>query len=118
MTIPDKLKVAFDDPENGWVGLTVSREGGRVTINASYTPSGSFLDLTDVLYNLFQYSGEAKVIWHSGPLEYELRFAREGGVMRLGVYEYPDHLRGAGRGNCSLRRLGHAGGFASRSGGR
>src|SRR4051812_38845191 len=106
MTIPDKLKVVFDDPENGWVGLTIAHEGERVTINASYTPSDSFLDLADALYNLFQYSGEAKVIWHSGPLEYELRFAKEGDVVRFGVYEYPDHLRDAGRGELFFEASG------------
>jgi hypothetical protein len=104
--MPDKLKVAFDDPEHGWVGLTFSRGGESATIVASYTPSDSFLDLTDALYNLSQYSGEAKVIWHSGPTEYELRFAKEGGVIRLAALEYPDHLRDAGRGELFFEASG------------
>ena len=54
MGMPDKLKVAFDDPEHGWVGLTLSRGGESVTITASYTPSDSFLDLTNALHNLFR----------------------------------------------------------------
>ncbi len=72
----DRLKVAFDDPKHGWVGLTLSRGSESVTIITSYTPSDSFLDLANALYNLFLYSGEAKVIWHSGSTEYELRFSR------------------------------------------
>jgi hypothetical protein len=96
--MPDRLKVAFDDPEHGWVVLTLSRGSESVTIIASYTPSDSFLDLANALYNLFQYSGEAQVVWHSGSTEYELCFAREGEVVRLEAYEYSSHLRGDGRG--------------------
>jgi hypothetical protein len=104
--MPDKLKVAFDDPEHGWVGLTFRRGDESVTITASYTPSDSFLDLTNALYNLFLYSGEAKVVWHSGSIEYELRFAREGDVVRLEAYEYPDHLRDAVRGRLFFEASG------------
>jgi len=92
------LKAAFDDPEHGWVGLTISRGGEAVTIITSYTPNDPFLDLTNALYNLFLYDGEAKVVLHYGSNEYELRFLREGDVVRLDVYEYPDRLRGVGRG--------------------
>lgn len=94
----ERLKVAFDDPEHGWVGLTIGRGSESVTIIASYTPRDSFLDLADALYNLYLYSGETKVIWHSGSTEYELRFGREGNEVRLEAWEYPDRLRDAGRG--------------------
>jgi hypothetical protein len=104
--MPDKLKVAFDDPEHGWVGLTIGRGDESVTFNASYTPSDSFLDLTDALYNLFLYSGEAKVTWHSGSVEYELRFAKEGGLVRFWAYEYLDHLRDAGKGQLFFEASG------------
>lgn len=98
MRVPDKLTVAFDDPEHGWVGLTISRGGDGVTILSSYTPSDSFLDLTNALYDLSLYSGEAGVVWHSGSTEYELRFAKGDDVVRLEAFEYPDHKRDAGRG--------------------
>jgi hypothetical protein len=104
--MPDKLKAAFDDPEHGWVGLTFSRGGESVTVTASYTPSDSFLDLTDALYNLFLYGGEAKVVWHSGPIECELRFAREGDVVRFEAYEYPDRLRDTVRGRLFFEASG------------
>jgi hypothetical protein len=96
--VHDKLKVAFDDPEHGWVGLTISRGSDTVTINISYTPNDSFLELANALYNLFLYSGEAKVIYHAGSTEYELRFTKEGGLVRLEAYEFPDRRRDAGRG--------------------
>jgi hypothetical protein len=34
-----KLKVSFDNPENGWVGLTIGQGEESLTIIASYTPS-------------------------------------------------------------------------------
>jgi hypothetical protein len=101
-----KLKVAFDDPEHGWVGLTISRGDESVTINASYTPRDSFLDLTDALHNLFLYGGGVKVTWHSGSAEYELRFAKEGGLVRFEAYDYPDHLRDAGKGQLFFEASG------------
>ena len=104
--MPDKLKVAFDDPEHGWVGLTISRGSERVTILASYTPSDSFLDLTDALRGLFRYGGGAKAVWHSGSTEYELRFAGEGVVVRFEAYEHSDRLRGAGRGRLLFEASG------------
>ena len=107
--MPNKLKVAFDDPEHGWVGLTISCGSDTVTINISYTPNDSSLDLANALYNLFLYSGEAKVIYHAGSTEYELRFAKEGGVVRFETYEYPDRLRDAGRGERFFEAAGSYG---------
>lgn len=42
----EKLKVSFDNPEHGWVGLYINYGEEAITIIASYTPSDSFLDLT------------------------------------------------------------------------
>ena len=106
--MPDRLKVAFDDPEHGWVGLTIGHGDESVTVNASYTPGDSFLDLSDALYNLFLYSGEAKVVWHAGSAEYGLRFGREGDAVGLESREYPDRLREAGRG---VRLFGASGSY-------
>ena len=93
-----KLKVTFDDPEHGWIGLSLNCANESVTIIASYTPTDSLLDLINALYNLYLYSGEAKVIWHSGSTEYQFCFCREGDLVGLVAYEYPDHLRHYGRG--------------------
>jgi len=38
-----KLKVSFDDPEHGWVGLLINCGDEAMSIIASYTPSDSFL---------------------------------------------------------------------------
>ncbi len=95
---PGGLKAAFDDPEHGWVGLTMSRGAETVTLNASYTPRDSFLELADALYNLFLYDGEAKVVWNSGATDYELRFSREDEVVRLEACAYPTRVREVGTG--------------------
>ena len=92
-----KLKVAFDDLEHGWVGLTISYGVETVTIAASYTPSDSFLDLTNALHNLLS-DGEAKVTWHCEPPEFDMLFARNGANVSLEIYEYSDYRRGSERG--------------------
>jgi hypothetical protein len=44
-----KLKVSFDDPDKGWVCLTIEYGVDSAAIIASYTPYDSFLDLTNAL---------------------------------------------------------------------
>jgi hypothetical protein len=92
------LKASFDDPADGWVGLTISRGDEAVTINASYTPRDSFRELADALYKLFLHEGEAKVVWNEGPGEDEMRFSREGDFVRLEVCGHPGRSREEGRG--------------------
>jgi hypothetical protein len=70
-----KLKVSFDNPEHGWVGLTISQGEESLTIVASYTPSDSFLDLTNALYNLLCYRVGGFVTWHEELAETEMRFS-------------------------------------------
>ena len=88
-----KLKIAFDDPGDGWVGLKLICGGEVAEIIASYTPYDSFLDLVNALYNLFLYEGEWRVIWNEAPVEYELRFRRTGNLVSLELVEFPDHRR-------------------------
>lgn len=93
-----KLSIYFDDPEHGWVGMTISYGDRVIHIIASFTPGDSFLDLTNTLHNLLLYELQAVVTWYEEPAETELRFSRSGDVIRLEVYEYADHHRDFGKG--------------------
>ena len=90
----EKLKIAFDDPADGWVGLKLMRANEVIQIIASYTPHDSFLDLIDALYNLFLSDGEWKVIWSEEPSEIELSFRRAGNLVSVEVLKFPDYRRG------------------------
>ena len=92
-----KIKVAFDDVEHGWVGLTISYDVENLTIVASYTPSDSFLDLTNALHSLLR-DGQTKVTWHCEPTEYDMLFSRSGADVSLEIFEYSDYRRGVERG--------------------
>lgn len=92
-----KLKVSFDDLEHGWVGLTITFGVQTLTIIASYTPSDSFLDLTNALHNLLLYDDQAKVTWHCEPVEDELLFSKNSADVNLKIYEYSDYRRTSGR---------------------
>ena len=92
-----KIKVAFDDLEHGWVRLTINDGVETFTIVVSYTPSDSFLDLTDALHSLLR-DGQAKVTWHCEPPEYDMLFSRSGADVSLEIYEYSDYRRGSERG--------------------
>ena len=101
-----KLKVSFDNPEHGWVGLTISQGEESLKIIASYTPSNSFLDLTNALYNLRCYRVGSVVAWHQEPVETELRFSISGDEVELDVYFFSDHRRDYGRGERVLAITG------------
>jgi len=89
----NKLKVAFDGPQDGWVEVRISCGGEDANIIASYTPHDSFLDLVNALYNLFLYESESKVVWNEGQSESEMRFRKTGSLVSLDVVEFPDHRR-------------------------
>lgn len=56
------------------------------TILASFTPSDSFLDLTNTLHNLLCYRVGGIVTWNEDPAETELRFSILAEVVELEVY--------------------------------
>src|SRR5215813_10657582 len=93
-----KLEVSFDDPAHGWVCLTINCGDKSAAITASYTPSDSFLNLTNALYSLLHYEGEATAIWHEEPAETELRFSRLKDLVGLEVWSFFDHRRDDGKG--------------------
>src|SRR5262245_51956812 len=101
-----KLKVSFDNPENGWVGLTISQGEESLKIVASYTPSDSFLDLTNALYNLLCYQVGGVVTWHQEPAETELKFTISGEEVGLEVYFFSDHRHDFGKGERKLAIIG------------
>ena len=87
------LRVAFDDPSDGWVGLKLMNAGEEIEIIASYTPHKSFLDLVNALYSVFLYEGEWRVVWNEEPMESEFLFRRNGSVVYLELLRFPDHRR-------------------------
>jgi hypothetical protein len=92
------LKVAFDDPANGWIGLTIEDGDKEFAIIASYTPGNSLADLTTLLQGLMEYEGQRPVTWHEEPSECVMVFSREAQVTRLEIYRYPDRRRGVSEG--------------------
>jgi hypothetical protein len=98
----DRLKVAFDNLQHGWVALSISYGDKKVMIIASYTPSDSFLDLTNALHGLLQYEGQMTITWHEEPGEFDMRFLQRGKVIRLEIVGYPDHGRGSIDGEIAL----------------
>lgn len=101
-----KLKASFDDPAHGWVCLTIECGEHSTAIIASSTPSDSLSDLITGLGNLFLCEGEARIVWHYGRAETELRFLRAKDVIKLEVWYFEDHLRDYGRGEKELEVSG------------
>lgn len=87
-----KLKVAFENPNAGWVTLTINQGGQTISLTASYIYD-SFLQLTYTLHSLLFGQGQAIVTWLTEPVEYEMRFAREADTLHLAIHDFPDRRR-------------------------
>jgi hypothetical protein len=75
--LPSKLKVRFDDPLDGWIGLTAACGSRTATIVVSYTPNDLFVDLIDALTRLKSFEGDTKVVAHDGSISFVLLFSRQ-----------------------------------------
>lgn len=101
-----KLRVRFDDPEHGWIGLSV--EGENITFREafSYTPHDSFFDLVTALSLLLEGDHEDVVTWAVGPGEFDFSFSGKGGVVRLRVDRHRDQQRPPGGGEVLFEASG------------
>jgi hypothetical protein len=77
LSTSSKLKVKFDDPDEGWIGVTLTSDNGSVKIVVSYTPNDFFSDLIDALTQIHAYEGDTEVVSYRGPISFCLRFARQ-----------------------------------------
>src|SRR6187549_3415318 len=95
----NSVRVRFDDPDNGWIGLSIkTEEAGEFQDSFSYTPYDSFLDLITAISSMSQGNGDATVSWNAEPTEYDLRFERSDQQVRLEIQRHPDNSRIKGRG--------------------
>lgn len=86
-----KLKVNFDNPEHGWIGITVSDGSDAITIDVD-SKSHSFFELTTALIGLLDERGEFTVTWLEEPVITEWKFAKAQGeiVFELWRNVYPE----------------------------
>jgi hypothetical protein len=88
-----KLKVKFEDPKNGFIGLKIICEGEELYILGSYCPRNSLVDLAETLKGLLEIPMESIVIWNEEPTEYEMTFSRMQQQISLTIDSYPDSRR-------------------------
>jgi hypothetical protein len=100
-----RIRVRFDDPDHGWIGLSIKAEGSSdFQQSFSYTPYDSFGELIAALSQVSQGPGYASVHWNAEPVEFEFHFERAGDTARLQIERHPDHRRIKGQSSvlCSL----------------
>ena len=64
----------FAKPRAGWLPITISGDGDRIEIVASYTPRDSFTDLVSSVSHL--YRTETEVIFNEEPEQRRLRICK------------------------------------------
>ena len=87
------LRVRFEDPQNGWIGLRVENNGDVFEESLSYTPYNSILDLVTAITTLFHPGSSAAVNWNSEPTEYDFLFSNDNGTIDFSIVEFPDGNR-------------------------
>lgn len=89
----DKMRMDIEPPHEGWATVRLTAPGVRLEFTASYTPRDSIGELARVTAGLLAGLPEQVVVWNTEPVEYEFRFATEGGQTRLEIHRYSDRRR-------------------------
>jgi hypothetical protein len=81
----DKLKVEFDEPEHGWIGLSVANGEQIVSIDAD-SRSESFRELITALLCCLEDKGEYVATWLEEPHITELHFEKRNETITLRIF--------------------------------
>ncbi|HEY7184857.1 MAG TPA: hypothetical protein VIC84_25705 [Blastocatellia bacterium] len=81
------LKVSFDEPEHGWIAITMIADDKQFMLVPSHVPYDSITELATALNKILEGYSEAAVRWNEEPAEYEFVFRGNEEVINLDVYE-------------------------------
>jgi hypothetical protein len=87
MSAERKLKVSFDEPEHGWIAITMSADDEQFMVITSHVPYDPISELAVALNKILEGYSEATVRWTEEPAEYEFVFRVSEGSLYLDVYE-------------------------------
>lgn len=82
----EKLKVSFNEPEHGWIGLSMICGEQSVFIDAA-SHTESFDELVNALLGCFENKSDIVVAWLLEPAIAELHFTKQGETVTLEVTE-------------------------------
>jgi hypothetical protein len=90
-----RLIVAFDRPEHGWVGLKLEWGGAAFSDAISYTPADVFTALCNALCAVLDGLDAPPVTLYAEPAEYDLHFVvdQNRGIVSCELCHWPDHRR-------------------------
>ena len=80
-----RLRVQFDDPQHGWMTLTIQSDVGVATLNMSYVGFDTLDEMIDGLHALSTGECSRAVRIMEEPTVSELRSRRENGTIALVV---------------------------------
>ena len=81
-----RLKVQFDDPQHGWMALTIQSDVGVATLNMSVVGFDTLDEMVEALHALITGDHYRSVRIMEEPTVCELQFRREDGTMRLELH--------------------------------
>jgi len=93
----DALKVRFDDPQNGWMAMTIRSDETIVTLLVSYVLYNTLDELVDGLHALTTGDNYRSVRIFEEPTTCEMRFRRENGTIRFELCRFSSFSRVASR---------------------
>ncbi len=100
------MRVRFDDPDAGWIGLSIQGDVDRFEQSFSYAGYDAFQELVLALERLLLPNTTANVTCLLGPGQFDLAFRRAEQLVQFSVVEYPDHRRLDGTGDTVFAQSG------------
>ena len=109
----DRLRVKFDDPGEGWIGMTIQSDGiSPFNQSFSYTPYDSFFELITAVAMVSKGDGEWVAHWNAEPIEYEFQLQRTQDEVHLRIQRHADNQRQKGQEEAVFTASGDFSGIA------
>lgn len=100
------LHVQFDDPDHGWIGISIQQQDNSFAESFSYAGYDSLRELVRSLGLLLKAETTSSVTCLIGPAEFDLRFERNLDVIQFTVVVLASHRRLQGTGESAFSASG------------
>ena len=95
--MPAKLEVSFNSPQCGWMSIGFADENGEFHTTTAHAPHELALpELLRILTALTEPNStenEYLLKWNRDPEEFDFRFIRKDGEVKIEIYQYPSDER-------------------------
>ena len=100
------IRVRFDDPDNGSIGISIEQRDSSFAESFSYVPYDSLQELVLALGRVLASDTTTSATCLVGAPEFDLHFERSDNIVRFTVVEFADYRRQKGAGKTAFLASG------------